>query len=192
MDKSNIILALVGFSSAGKDTLAKYANDNLGYNFVVSHSTRPMRVGESQGKPYYFINDNEMCSLFVQNKLIEAREYDSVYGKWFYAISKDEIKDSKKYVVVVDFSGFLALKNHFGDRVKSVFIDCSEPERRKRAELRGDFNIDEWNRRFKDDLEKFPQNLIDKHFKLKFENKNIENSKDLLKAISKQFDEGLI
>ena len=192
MDKSNIILALVGFSSAGKDTLAKYANDNLGYNFVVSHSTRPMRVGESQGNPYYFINENEMCSLFVQNKLIEAREYDSVYGKWFYAISKDEIEDSKKYVVVVDFSGFLALKNHFGDRVKSVFIDCSEPERRKRAELRGDFNIDEWNRRFKDDLEKFPQNLIDKHFKLKFENKNIENSKDLLKAISKQFDEGLI
>ena len=192
MDKSNIILALVGFSSAGKDTLAKYANDNLGYNFVVSHSTRPMRVGESQGNPYYFINDNEMCSLFVQNKLIEAREYDSVYGKWFYAISKDEIEDSKKYVVVVDFPGFLALKNHFGDRVKSVFIDCSEPERRKRAELRGDFNIDEWNRRFKDDLEKFPQNLIDKHFKLKFENKNINNSKDLLKAISKQFDEGLI
>ena len=192
MDKSNIILALVGFSSAGKDTLAKYAHDNLGYNFVVSHSTRPMRVGESQGNPYYFINDNEMCSLFVQNKLIEAREYDSVYGKWFYAISKDEIEDSKKYVVVVDFSGFLALKNHFGDRVKSVFIDCSEPERRKRAELRGDFNLDEWNRRYKDDLEKFPQNLIDKHFKLKIENKNIENSKDLLRAISKQFDEGLI
>ena len=192
MDKSNIILALVGFSSAGKDTLAKYAHDNLGYNFVVSHSTRPMRVGERQGNPYYFINDNEMCSLFVKNKLIEAREYDSVYGKWFYAISKDEIEDSKKYVVVVDFSGFLALKNHFGDRVKSVFIDCSEPERRKRAELRGDFNIDEWNRRYKDDLEKFPQNLIDKHFKLKFENKNIENSKDLLRAISKQFDEGLI
>ena len=193
MDKSNIILALVGFSSAGKDTLAKYANDNLGYNFVVSHSTRPMRVGESQGNPYHFINDNEMCSLFVQNKLIEAREYDSVYGKWFYAISKDEIEDSKKYVVVVDFPGFLALKNHFGDRVKSVFIDCSEPERRARAiASRSDFNIDEWNRRLKDDLEKFPQNLIDKHFKLKFENNNIENSKDLLKEISKQLDKGLI
>jgi len=94
MSESNIILAIVGFSSAGKDTLAKYAHDNLGYNFVVSHSTRPMRAGESQGNPYYFINDNEMCSLFVQNKLIEAREYDSVYGKWFYAVSKDEIEES--------------------------------------------------------------------------------------------------
>ena len=46
---NNKIIALVGFSSAGKDTLAKYAHDNLGYNFVVSHSTRPMRAGESQG-----------------------------------------------------------------------------------------------------------------------------------------------
>ena len=162
MSKSNIILAIVGFSSAGKDTLAKYAHDNLGYNFVVSHSTRPMRAGESQGNPYYFINDNEMCSLFVQNKLIEAREYDSVYGKWFYAVSKDEIEDSKKYVVVVDFSGFQSLKKHFGDRVKSIFIECSEPERRKRAQLRGDFNLDEWNRRYQDDNAKFPKELIKK------------------------------
>lgn len=163
MSESNIILAIVGFSSAGKDTLAKYAHDNLGYNFVVSHSTRPMRAGESQGNPYYFINDNEMCSLFVQNKLIEAREYDSVYGKWFYAVSKDEIEDSKKYVVVVDFSGFKSLKKHFGDRVQSVFIECSEPERRKRAQLRGDFNLDEWNRRYQDDKTKFPKKLIKKH-----------------------------
>ena len=163
MSESNIILALVGFSSAGKDTLAKFMSEDLGYDFVVSHTTRPMRAGESQGNPYYFINDNEMCSLFVQNKLIEAREYDSVYGKWFYAVSKDEIEDSKKYVVVVDFSGFLALKNHFGDRVKSVFIECSEPERRKRAQLRGDFNLDEWNRRYEDDKTKFPKKLIKKH-----------------------------
>lgn len=122
-----------------------------------------MRAGESQGNPYYFINDNEMCSLFVQNKLIEAREYDSVYGKWFYAVSKDEIEDSKKYVVVVDFSGFKSLKKHFGDRVQSVFIECSEPERRKRAQLRGDFNLDEWNRRYEDDKTKFPKKLIKKH-----------------------------
>ena len=183
---NNKIIALVGFSSAGKDTLAKFMSEELGYDFVVSHTTRPMRPGESEGNPYYFINENEMCSLFVQNKLIEAREYDSVYGKLFYAISKDEIEDSKKYVVVVDFSGFLALKNHFGDRVKSVFIDCSEPERRKRAELRGDFNLDEWNRRFEDDKAKFPKKLISKHMDwiLKTTKYSKEKSEIALKAIS--------
>ena len=67
MDKSNIILALVGFSSAGKDTLAKFMSEKLGYDFVVSHTTRPMRPGESEGNPYYFINDNEMhkCNIEI-------------------------------------------------------------------------------------------------------------------------------
>ena len=193
MSESNIILAIVGFSSAGKDTLAKYAHDNLGYDFVVSHTTRPMRPEESEGNPYYFINDNEMCSLFVQNKLIEAREYDSIYGKWFYAVSKDEISDDKKYIVVVDINGYKQLKEYFGNRVIGIFIESSEPERRARAIVsRADFNIDEWNRRLKDDIEKFPQDLIKKNFKLRIENNNIENSKDLLRAISKQLDEGLI
>lgn len=190
---NNKIIALAGFSSAGKDTLAKFMSEELGYDFVVSHTTRPMRPGESEGNPYYFINDNEMCSLAINNKLVEAREYDSIYGKWFYAVSKDEINDDKKYIVVVDINGYKQLKDYFGDRVIGIFIESSEPERRARAiASRADFNIDEWNRRFKDDIKKFPQNLINKYFKLKFKNKDIENSKDLLKAISKKFDEGVI
>ena len=68
-----------------------------------------------------------------------------------------------------------------------------QSQRRARAiASRADFNIDEWNRRFKDDIKRFPQNLINKYFKLKIKNKDIENSKDLLRAISKKFDEGLI
>ena len=116
------------------------------------------------------------------NKVIEAN-LNLVFEN---SLSKDEIKDSKKYVVVVDFSGFLALKNHFGDRVKSVFIDCSEPERRKRAELRGDFNLDEWNRRYEDDKAKFPKKLISKHMDwiLKTTKYSKEKSENDLKAIS--------
>ena len=125
--------------------------------------------------------------------MVVSREYDSIYGKWFYAVSKDEINNDKKYIVVVDINGYKQLKDYFGDRVIGIFIESSEPERRARAiASRADFNIDEWNRRFKDDIKRFPQNLINKYFKLKFKNKDIENSKDLLKAISKKFDEGEI
>ena len=190
---NNKIIALAGFSSAGKDTLAKFMSKDLGYDFVISHTTRPMRPEESEGNPYYFITDNEMCSLAINNKLVEAREYDSIYGKWFYAVSKDEISDDKKYIVVVDINGYKQLKEYFGNRVIGIFIESSEPERRARAiASRADFNIDEWNRRLKDDIEKFPQDLIKKHFKLRIENNNIEDSKDLLRKISKQLDEGII
>ena len=190
---NNKIIALAGFSSAGKDTLANFMSEDLGYDFVISHTTRPMRPEESEGNPYYFITDNEMCSLSINNKLVEAREYDSIYGKWFYAVSKDEISDDKKYIVVVDINGYKQLKEYFGNRIIGIFIESSEPERRSRAiASRADFNIDEWNRRLNDDMEKFPEHLIKKHFKLRIENNNIENSKDILRAISKQLDEGLI
>ena len=183
---NNKIIALAGFSSAGKDTLAKFMSEELGYDFVVSHTTRPMRPGESEGNPYYFINDNEMCSLAINNKLVEAREYDSIYGKWFYAVSKDEINDDKKYIVVVDINGYKQLKEYFGDRVIGIFIESSEPERRKRAKLRGDFNLDEWNRRYEDDKAKFPKKLISKHMDwiLKTTKYSKEKSENDLKAIS--------
>lgn len=43
---NNKIIALAGFSSAGKDTLAEFMSEELGYGFVVSHTTRPMRPGK--------------------------------------------------------------------------------------------------------------------------------------------------
>ena len=69
----NKILVISGFSAAGKDTIAKLINQNSGFNFVVSYSTRPMRPGESQGDPYYFISDNEMCTMAFTKELIEGR-----------------------------------------------------------------------------------------------------------------------
>ena len=80
-------------------------------------------------------------------------------------------------MVVVDFSGFQSLKKHFGDRVKSIFIECSEPERRKRAQLRGDFNLDEWNRSYEDDNAKFPKELIKKSMDWIIETTNYSKEK---------------
>ena len=68
------------------------------------------------------------------------------------------------------------MKNHFGDRVKSVFIDCSEPERRKRAELRGDFNLDEWNRRLNDDNTQFTFDTIAKEYNYIIDNHNLNST----------------
>ena len=153
---NNEIIVIAGFSGAGKDTIAKELSDKLGYKFVISHSTRPMRTHESEGNPYFFISNEDMLSMFANEEIIEAREYNSVYGKWFYALHKDQIKDNEKYVIVADLLGAEKLKHHYGKRVKSIFIDCSEPERKKRCqESRKDFDNDEWTRRYLDDSTKF-------------------------------------
>ena len=173
----NKILVISGFSSAGKDTIAKLIiEQNSDYNFVVSHSTRPMRPGESQGDPYYFISDNEMCTMAFNKELIEGRCYKSIYGNWFYAAHKDQIKQDKPYVVVLDVLGYREFKKHFGDRVVGIFIHVDDETRLERAKSRQDFNIDEWNRRLKDDKTQFNLDTVSKEYNYIIDNIDLKNT----------------
>ena len=180
---NNKILVISGFSGAGKDTIAKLINQNTGYNFFVSHSTRPMRPGESQGDPYYFISDNEMCTMAFNKELIEGRCYKSIHGNWFYAAHKDEIKQDKKYVVVLDVLGYREFKKHFGERVVGIFIAVDDSIRLERAKSREDFNIDEWNRRLNDDNTQFTFDTIMKEYNYIIDNHNLNSAMNAINEI---------
>ena len=58
----NKILVITGFSGAGKDALYDVMKSE--YNTIVSHTTRPMREGESEGNPYYFITKEKMMTIY--------------------------------------------------------------------------------------------------------------------------------
>ena len=172
----NKILVISGFSGAGKDTIAKLISQKNGLSFVVSHSTRPMRPGESQGDQYYFISDNEMCTMAFNKELIEGRCYNTINGNWFYATHKDEIKQDKPYVVVLDVLGYRELKKYFGDRVVGIFIHVDDETRLERAKSRQDFNIDEWNRRLKDDKTQFNLDTVSKEYNYIIDNIDLKNT----------------
>lgn len=173
----NKILVISGFSGAGKDTIAKLIiEQNSDYNFVILHSTRPMRPGESQGDPYYFISDNEMCTMSFNKELIEGRCYKSIDGNWFYAAHKDQIKQDKPYVVVLDVLGYREVKKHFGDRVVGIFIHVDDNTRLERAKSRKDFNIEEWNRRLNDDNTQFSFDTIIKEYNYIIDNIDLKNT----------------
>lgn len=162
---NNEIIVISGFSGAGKDTIAKAIHELHGHNFVISHSTRPIRPNESNGDPYYFISDNEMCTMAFNNELIEGRCYNTIDGNWFYAVHKDEIEENSKYVVVLDVLGYKEFVKHFGDRVCGIFVDVDEETRRLRAsDQRQDFNIDEWNRRYEDDMKIFKDYSVNSEY----------------------------
>lgn len=181
---NNDIIVISGFSGAGKDTIAKSIHDLYGFNFVVSHSTRPIRPNESQGDPYIFISDNEMCSMAFNNELIEGRCYKTIDGNWFYAVHKDQIKNNKPYVVVLDILGYREFKKHFGNRVFGIFIDVSDEDRLERASSqRLDFNIDEWNRRLKDDMKQFNNEKITSEYEYIIKNNNYKETLQNISSI---------
>ena len=157
----NFIIALVGKSSCGKDSVARVLASQHGYKYVVSTTTRPMRSNDVNHVDYHFVSDEEFQQLINEDKLVEYRYYDTIQQgentRWHYGIEKDEIDlDKHSYVAVVDLQGLSDLENAFGNRVISIYIDVPEEIRRIRAIARDrNFEEAEFDRRCKDDDIKF-------------------------------------
>ena len=184
----NKILVLLGKSGVGKDTLASMIKERLEYNFIVSHTTRPKREGESNGNPYYFIGKHLMFEFQDKNELIECRSYDTILNgeedTWYYAVHKSEVEEDKKYVVVLDIEGLKDFKKIFGNRIVSIYIFTDDKIRESRAKKRGGFCQEEWDRRLQTDSIDFSREKVVENIDYFIENNKIEYSyKSICKLI---------
>ena len=157
-NQENQIIVLLGASASGKDSLASNFK-KLGWGFVTSHTTRPIRENESQGNPYHFIDKETMQGFIDNNELIEYRTYDTILNgesqKWYYAVHNNEIKPNEKYIVVLDLEGFKEFKHKFGSRVVGYYLEVPNVVRTERAMGRGSFCESEWERRLVADSNDF-------------------------------------
>lgn len=164
MNNKNNIVILCGKSSSGKDTIARMLEKDHGYNFVISTTTRPIRPGESEKNPYYFVDNLDFQKLIENEELIEYREYNTLVNNvpdiWYYGVEKKEIDPNKKYVVVLDIVGLREFKKVYHNKVVSFFINANDEIRKERCISRGDFNESEWNRRVEDDRKVFSYEVI--------------------------------
>ena len=90
------IFCIIGYMATGKDTIVTQASKILGdkVKVLVSHTTRPMRKGEKEGREYYFINNKEFLKMKEYGAFVESRKYNTKVeenGKitdatWFYGL----------------------------------------------------------------------------------------------------------
>ena len=66
-----MIYIITGPSGVGKNTIIEAMSTDLDFYFSVSHTTRPQREGEVDGKDYYFISNDEFNSLINDDLMIE-------------------------------------------------------------------------------------------------------------------------
>lgn len=162
--RDDTIIVLCGFSACGKSVISKTISDVFRYSEIVSTTTRPIRVGEEHGKDYFFTTKEDFLSSINNNEFIEYRVYhtkmNGIEDDWYYGLKKSSIENGKKYIVVLDIDGLKNLKEEFGDRIISFFIDADAQTRRNRCVNRKDFDEIEWRRRLEDDLERFPTSII--------------------------------
>ena len=55
-----LIIAIVGASGSGKTTLSKLLEEQCGIIPIVSYTTRPKRIEETNGVEHWFVSEDEM------------------------------------------------------------------------------------------------------------------------------------
>ena len=121
--KKGGIYILSSPSGAGKTTLVKKITKNKNFSVSISHTTRPPRQKERNGKDYYFTSKNHFKKLIKKNEFLEhAKVFDHYYGS-----SKDLVLDKlnkgKNVVFDIDWQGTRQIRNKKLDyKLLTIFI----------------------------------------------------------------------
>ena len=128
-----MIYIITGPSGVGKNTIIEAMSTDLDFYFSVSHTTRPQREGEVEGKDYHFVTEEEFKSLVDDNLMIEYEQY----GGFYYGTSKKEIlKESNIILLDLEVNGATKLLSENDDFI-GIFIDIDDNELVKRLKNRG-------------------------------------------------------
>lgn len=146
------MIVLVGKTCSGKDALKKILVKKYNYKPVVTVTSRPPRVGEIDGKDYFFVTKDQFLKLIDMGIFAEYTSYNVANGDtWYYgSMQKDYDANS---VIILNPSGLRQIKKK-GIQHKSFYIYSDEEVIRERAKHRGD-NTKELSRRIESDKKDF-------------------------------------
>ncbi|MCD7724125.1 MAG: guanylate kinase [Clostridiales bacterium] len=132
------IVCLMGKSSSGKDTIYKklLEQKQIPLKAIVPYTTRPIRVGETEGVEYHFTDEEGYQKLFSQGKIIEDRAYHTCLGIWRYFTVADEAValEENSYILIGTLEAYSQIQKFYGaDKVVPVMIDLDDGVRLQRA-----------------------------------------------------------
>lgn len=183
--KMGRIFCVMGKSATGKDTIYRelFHREDIFLRKVIPYTTRPIREGEENGREYFFCTPEKAEELEKQNKIIELRAYDTIYGCWKYFTADDGQIDLIKgdYLLIGTLDTYRSIRKYFGeDKVFPIYIEVEDGERLLRAisrERQGIPKYEEMCRRFLSDAADFSEeNLRDCEITRRFENTCLENT----------------
>ena len=115
-EKKGILIVVSGFSGAGKGTLMKkLMQDYDNYALSISATTRQPRVGEEDGREYFFITKEEFEKMIARDELIEyARYVENYYGTPKQYVM-EQLEAGKDVILEIEIQGALKVKEKYPD-----------------------------------------------------------------------------
>ena len=129
-------------SGSGKSTLVQWLmaeHPELRLAFSISCTSRPPRGTERNGVEYFFLTPEDFKQKIANGEFLE---YEEVYQDRFYGTLKSQVDSQtqrgENALFDVDVKGGCNIKEHYGSRAMSVFIQPpSVDELRRRLLSRG-------------------------------------------------------
>lgn len=148
---------MLGKSCSGKDTIFQSLKENKQLNLktVVGYTTRPMRVNEKDGVEYFFVDQNKLEELKKAKKVIECRDYNTVYGIWSYFTVDDGQIDLNNgdYLYIGTLESYEQMIDFYGeDVVVPLYIQVETGERLARAVNREEIKVSQSTRSYAEDF----------------------------------------
>lgn len=142
MDKKGKMLIFSAPSGSGKSSIVNWLieeHKELKLAFSVSCTSRAPRGTEKNGVEYFFITADEFRDKVDKGEFLE---YEEVYKDCFYGTLKSQVESQiekgENVIFDVDVKGGCNIKNYYGTRALSIFIQPpSVEELRRRLEGRG-------------------------------------------------------
>ena len=119
--KGNLFI-ITAASGAGKTSLVKaLVADNPNIKVSISYTTRQPRVGEKDGKDYFFLDEVNFKKKIKNNEFLEMAEcHGSFYGTSKLAV-KEALENGEDMILEIDYQGAFSIKKLFPECI-SIFI----------------------------------------------------------------------
>ena len=161
-----MLLILIGKSGSGKDAVMRELTANHDFERIVSTTTRPMRVGEQEGREYHYISKEQFLEGIEHGDFLEYRSYNTIFNgesdTWYYGSPKKKLEEGKNSIAILDVQGAQDYISYYGkEQCRVAEIIVPNTLREQRARERGSFSESEWKRRAADDEIKFAPEKTD-------------------------------
>ena len=120
MKKGKLVI-VSGPSGSGKSTVTKIVKDRLNIPLSISATTRQPRVGEVDGKDYYFLTTEEFENKIKND---EFYEYANVHGNYYGTLKEvveSNLNKGLNVILEIDVQGALIAKEKKKDAVLVFF-----------------------------------------------------------------------
>lgn len=125
MNRKGILFVISGPSGVGKGTIKDVLLDkNKEINLSISATTRGPRLGEIDGREYFFINETEFQAMVDNEQFLEwANVYSHRYGTPRKFVSEN-MQKGRDVLLEIDIQGALQVKNTLPE---GVFVFIAPP-----------------------------------------------------------------